>query len=376
MIVIAASVLVVAILGLAIFLLLRSPGIPAPFVDQYGNILPMSISEKTFVTVGGVRQGMFIMGRDTANPILLYLHGGPAFPNYFLVDRFKPGLEEFFTVCYWEQRGGGLSYNSSVKAESMNFGQLTSDAIEVTQYLRKRFGKQKVYLMAHSGGTPIGILAATQAPELYHAYIGMAQISNQAASEKIAYAYLVDQYKKSGKRAVLKKLTQYPVMKSDSNIIPFYKSMIRDKTMHEQGIGTMRTMRSVFKDVFIPVWTCKAYTLKEKYAIWKSKFTFLNTTSLIDQLFDTRITMKVKRLEMPVYFLSGKYDLTVNHDLSRAYLEQIQAPVKGFYTFDHSAHSPIYEEPERLREIMVQDVLKAQVTGNSVPKASLREKVK
>jgi NADPH-dependent 2,4-dienoyl-CoA reductase/sulfur reductase-like enzyme len=45
----------------------------------------------------------------------------------------------------------------------MNLGQLTSDAIKVTQYLRKRFGKEKICLMAHYGGTPIGILAAEQA---------------------------------------------------------------------------------------------------------------------------------------------------------------------------------------------------------------------
>jgi len=33
--------------------------------------------------------------------------------------------------------------------------------------------------MAHSGGTFIGIQAVAKAPELFHAYIAMAQISNQ-----------------------------------------------------------------------------------------------------------------------------------------------------------------------------------------------------
>ena len=92
-----------------------------------------SISEKTFIKIGGVRQGMFIRGRNIKNPVLLYIHGGPAFPNYFLFDKYKPGLEDIFTVCYWEQRGGGLSYSKDVTLESMNFEQFSSDAIDVNQ---------------------------------------------------------------------------------------------------------------------------------------------------------------------------------------------------------------------------------------------------
>lgn len=165
------------------FLILKSPGKIEQFQGNDGKPLQNSISEKTFINIGGTCQGMFIRGMKINNPVLLYVHGGPAFPNYFLIDKYKPGLEEFFTVCYWEQRGGGLSVSPEVTLESMNFEQLASDAIEVTNYLRKRFGKEKIYMLAHSGGTPFAILAAARKPELYQAYLGMAQISNQAQSE-------------------------------------------------------------------------------------------------------------------------------------------------------------------------------------------------
>jgi hypothetical protein len=65
-----------------------------------GKRLANSISEKPFVTIGDIRQGMFIKGQDTNNPVLLYVHGGPAFPNYFLFDKYKPWLAKHFTVCY------------------------------------------------------------------------------------------------------------------------------------------------------------------------------------------------------------------------------------------------------------------------------------
>ena len=350
-------VLHVCILILLGVLLAYSPGKPEAFLDESGRPLNGSISEKIFVSIGGVEQGMFIRSKDIEKPVLLFVHGGPCFPEYFLIEKFSPGLEDYFTVCYWEERGGGLSYSPAVSLESMTMEQLTSDTIEVTNYLRERFEQEKVYLMAHSGGTTFAIQAAAKAPELYSAYIGISQISKQGESEKLAYAYLMDQYKAAGNTKMVNKLKEYHVLESDSNIIPFYKSVLRDQTMHELGIGTMHNMDSIVKDIFLPVLTCKAYTLSEKVNIWVSKFTFIKKTKLIDQLFATDLTEKVQKLEIPVYFLSGVYDLTVNHELSKSYLEQLEAPVKGFYTFEQSAHSPLYEEPEKMQQILQKDVL-------------------
>lgn len=343
---------------LFIVILIQSTGKPDPFLDKSGKLLKNSLSEKIFVEIGGVQQGMFIMSKNIENPVLLYVHGGPAFPNYFLIDKYKPGLEDYFTVCYWEQRGGGLSFTPEVSLESMNFEQLTFDAIEVTNYLRKRFSKDKIYIMAHSGGTPIALKAVYKSPELYVAYMAMAQITNQKESEKIAYKYMIDEFSRKGNKKDESDLKKFDVLKSDSNIMPFYKSVIRDKTMHELGIGTMHNMNSIFWDIFIPVWTCKAYTLTEKINIWKSKFSFLPKTNLIKELLSIDFTQEIGKIEIPVYFFSGKYDLTVNVDLSRAYYKKLKAPKKGFYTFSKSAHSPLFEEPDRFKEILENDILK------------------
>ncbi len=345
------------ILILLIVLLINSKGRPEPLLNDKGQPIEGSISEKIFINIGGTNQGMFIRGKNINNPVLLYIHGGPAFPNYFLIEKYKPGLEDIFTVCYWEQRGGGLSYNKDVTLESMNFEQLASDAIEVTNYLRNRFGKERIYLMAHSGGTPFAIMAAAKSPQLFYSYIAMAQITTQGESEKLAYKYMIDQYTFNRNIKALTELKKYPVLDSTRYIVPFYKSLIRDKSMHELGIGTMRNMKSVVKGVFFPVWMCKAYTFTEKLNIWKSKFSFIKKTKLIDELFAIDIPAKVPELGIPVYFFSGKYDLTVNRDLSKEYLKHIKAPVKGFYTFNESAHSPLFEEPEKFKEIVIRNVL-------------------
>jgi pimeloyl-ACP methyl ester carboxylesterase len=356
------SIISLCLITLLVLLIIISPGRLKPFVDQSGQPLIGSISEKIFLTIGGVKQGMFIRGKDTNNPVLLFVHGGPSFPEYFLVEKYPVGLEDHFTVCYWEQRGGGISYTPQVTLESMTLQQLASDAIEVTNYLCDRFNKEKIYIMAHSGGSAFAIQAVSSFPQLYQAYIGIAQITRQAESEKLCYKYMMNQYVTRGNSKMVGALKKYPILENESLILPFFNSVIRDKTQHDLGIGTMHNMRSIIKDVFLAVWICKAYTLREKLNIWISKFSFLKKTGLRDEILKADIPAKVPRLEIPVYFISGRYDLTVNRDLSKEYLKKIESPVKGFYTFNESAHSPMFEEPQRFKEILIKDVLNSSTT--------------
>lgn len=318
-------------------------------------------TEKVFSTIGGVRQGMFIRSKHEDNPVLLFLHGGPCFSTYFLAEKIDHGLEDSFTVCYWEQRGGGLSYNSAVTIESMTLDQLSSDAIEVTQYLRERFRKNKICLLAHSGGTTIALSVLSKAPELYHAYIAIAQITNQRESEKMAYNFMLAQFEKNRRKGAVKKLGKFKALRTEQDMISFFNSGVRDESMHKLGIGTMRNMKSIFRGVFLPVWKCRAYTFKEKASFWKSKLTFIPKTALRLEILNSDYPSLYPRLEVPVFFMSGKYDYTVNVDLSYDYFTRVLAPLKQFFLFESSAHSPIFEEPSKFREIIEHEVLKVCV---------------
>lgn len=80
-----------------------------------------------------------------------------------------------------------------------------------------------------------------------------------------------------------------------------------------------------------------------------------------------RLTRQIKALDLPVYFLSGVHDLTANYGLSKHFFEQIKAPMKGFYTFRNSAHSPLFEEPRLGRDILTQDVLSQETRLSDEP---------
>lgn len=327
------------------------PGKPAPFVDDSGTPLPNSISEKIFVDINGLEQGMIIKGRDLNNPVLLYVHGG--MPDTFLNQRYPTDLEQYFTVVWWELRGAGLSYRPDMPRETLTSEQMVADTLAVTNYLRQRFGREKIYLMGHSGGTFIAIQAARQAPELYHAYIGMAQMSDQFKSEQIAYAFMLQEFKKNGNTRMVRKLEAAPVTAEG---IPDAYLALRDVAMHSLGIGTMHNMRSVERDLFLESFKYHGYTLKEKINYWRAKFSS-GVSAIWKENITTNLNQTVPGLEIPTYFLEGVYDYTCSYTEAKAYFEKLNAPVKGFYTFDHSAHSPLFEEPEKMLRILLEDVL-------------------
>jgi pimeloyl-ACP methyl ester carboxylesterase len=132
----------------------------------------------------------------------------------------------------------------------MTLEQMISDTLEVTNYLRHRFGQEKIYLMGHSQGTFIGIQAAARAPELYYAYIGVAQISNQLKSERLAYEYMLKQFQENGNEKMARKLEAAPVTMTDGT--PEAYLAVRDDAMHSLGIGTTHDMHSVITGIFLP----------------------------------------------------------------------------------------------------------------------------
>jgi pimeloyl-ACP methyl ester carboxylesterase len=325
---------------------------PRPLLGENGRPLRGGISEKVFADINGVRQGMFLQSRDAAHPVLLYLHGG--LPEYFLTDRYPTGLENDFTVVWWEQRGAGLSYHPGIPPETMTLEQFISDTLSVTDYLRNRFSKEKIYLMAHSGGTFIGLQAAARAPEVYYAYIGVAQMVRQLKSERLAYEYMLERFKETGNGGMVRKLQAAPVTMTGGT--PDGYLAARDKAMHSLGVGTAHDMNSVIRGIFWPSLRSPHYTLSEKIGMWRGKLSS-GVSALWDEMLTADLAERVPQLALPAYFFHGVYDYTVSYQLAKDYVERVKAPLKGFYTFERSAHSPIFEEPQKARAIMREDVL-------------------
>lgn len=328
-----------------------------------GGVSPTeSIYEKIWVNINGFQQGMFLRGKDITNPVLLFLTGGPGIPDYFLVKKADTGLEDTFTVCYWDYRGTALSYSPHCKAETCTTEQFVQDAIAVTDYLRERFGQKKIYLLGHSFGTYIGLLTAQTAPEKYNAYIAMSQIADQPQSELLAYNTMKAEYTARGNQKMVQKLGNYQTDMADTSWLHrWFAAPERDTAMHDLGGGTTAAMKSVITGIFFPTLRCTDYTQAERIHIWQGKASVQKTQVAYDRM-EFVAAESVPLLEIPIYFLAGKQDLTCCYAIQKEYYNQVKAPLKGFYTFEHSAHSPLFEEPEHATEILVNDVIQGSVS--------------
>jgi pimeloyl-ACP methyl ester carboxylesterase len=343
--------------GMLLLLLAWSrPGRPAPYAGPDGRPLAGSLSEKLHVPINGARQGMILKSKDVTRPVLLYLHGG--MPDYFLTRRHPTGLDGLFTVCWWEQRGSGLSFDSSADPRLVSLDQLVSDTLAVADYLRTRFGQSRIYLMGHSGGTFLGMHAVARSPERFHAYIGVTQMADQRRSEWLAYEHMLQAFRAAGNTRMVRRLEAAPVTR---DAVPRKYLAVRDDAMHRLGGGTMRRIRSVARGVFLESLRCPDYSLRDKINLWRGKIAS-GVSSMWTPMLATRLASDIPRVAVPVYFANGAHDLTCSIDVARDYFASLEAPRKAFYTFKDSAHSPMFEEPDRFCAILRDEVLTGRTT--------------
>jgi pimeloyl-ACP methyl ester carboxylesterase len=118
--------------------------------------------------------------------------------------------------------------------------------------------------------------------------------------------------------------------------------------------------------LFVPSLLFPEYTVGETWHLWAAKARS-GASVVWEEMISTDLRPTVPEVQVPVYFLHGVHDYTCSYELARAYAADLRAPTKGFYTFASSAHSPIFEEPARVRRIIEQDVLRGVTTLADVP---------
>lgn len=126
--------------------------------------------------------------------------------------------------------------------------------------------------------------------------------------------------------------------------------------MHRLGVGTLHEMTDYRQGIILASLQTREYTVAEKLQLWRGKAS-AGVSALWTDAITTDISSKLPAIDVPVYFLHGRYDYTVSYTLARAYFDQLRAPLKGFYTFERSAHSPMFEEPDWTVRILREDVL-------------------
>lgn len=314
---------------------------------------PNSLSEKFVMDINGAPNGFFINSKDINNPVLLFVSSGPGTDDYVFTDKYKDmHIEDEFTVVYWDYRYMGIAYDKDINVDSINIDNLLDDTYAVTEYLKERFSKEKIYIMGFSGGTKIALMEVQRHPENYYAYIGMAQcVTDSEENDTLMYSFMKEVFEIRGDNKNLEKLED-AVVHLDGGNIKCKDWYVYVNLLHEAGGGTIYN-KSEFEGIVWPIITCGCYTLKEKINYITAMKTY-RRTPLYEQLDDFDYRKSITQIGIPVFFISGEYDYNCPWELVQEYCDVIDAPQKRFYKITGAAHSPLWENPGETYEAMKQ----------------------
>jgi pimeloyl-ACP methyl ester carboxylesterase len=312
---------------------------------------PRGIETLEAVRLGGVDQWIQIRGRDTSNPVLLFLHGGPGTPGMPLGHVFQDAWEDHFTVVHWDQRGAGKSYSDRVPRESLTIAQLVADAEELIGHLRRRLGEDRVYLLGHSYGTVIGIRVALARPEWLHAYVGVGQVVDLEEAVQRGYASVLARARTAGDRKALEELEAMgaPPWSGDDAIPRSYRfARLRVR------FGDYWHGRTDLWPVLLGYWMAPEYSLRDMYRL--SRGLDVSGEAFFDEQPYAGLRSLGLRFDVPLYFVFGREDRVTPGALLEPYLERMEAPHKEIVWIDGAAHFPFMEAPDRFADLLVDRV--------------------
>lgn len=355
--------LLLALFVIALAVFNAIPARTPPVLDANGNPIPGSLAELTKVRLGGQEQAIMLHGRSPDLPVLLYLSGGPgqsdlAYSRVLLAD-----LAQDFVVVGWDQRGAGKSYAALDPTSDLTLDQAIADTIELTNYLRRRFDEDKIYLMGESWGTTLGVLTVQQRPDLYHAWIGSGQMVSQRETDRQLYHDVLALAERTGDAALRDQMlafgeppyadVPYPNAVVMSNYPRLETPYTPPRAYIERGTAANLGPYGIFGS---------EYNFVEKVNVLRGLIDMFSI--LYPQIQHIDFRQDVPRLEVPVYLLDGAAELPARRDLALEWVEMLDAPSKRLYTFADAGHSVAFEQFEALHQIL---------TGTIMPETYPRE---
>jgi pimeloyl-ACP methyl ester carboxylesterase len=318
---------------------------------------PAGIASLERVPVGGIDQWIEVRSEDLDNPILLWVHGGPGIAFIPLAGAFQGPLEKHFTVVQWDQRGAGKTYASNgqgLQRRTMNVQRMEQDTLEVVNYLRRRFKREKIFVLGHSWGSVMGLWLAHEHPDLIYAYVGVGQLLNTKQNQAVMYQDALQEARsRHNEQAVkdLESLWPYP---------PSGDSFRQDSTVNTWAAELLGPPANgaAFTDVrrlLSDVVSAPEYSLADDYAFVRGIQFSLDV--FLPQLTNLDLNKLGLEFRAPILFLEGRQDPFCRPSLIWKYSQAIKAPRKEFIWFDNAGHFPFFEEKQKFADQLFQRVL-------------------
>ena len=315
---------------------------------------PIDIKKR--IVLGGLEQAIHIWGTRMENPVVLFLHGGPGVPNRHSMAKRHMDLIGDFTIVAWDQRGTGGSYRGC-QPDSLALEQLISDCAELLDYLCVTLKKKKIFLLGASWGTELGTFVCQKHPDKVAGYIGYGQVVNGVENENVSYAFALEEAKKAGNVEDIAELERIgpPV---DGQYKPVFEGLMTQRRIMKKYGGHSTKKGGYFSGTVIPILTSSELDLRSK--IGTAKGYKLCLSRMWPTIVHYDFVKDCGPFQMPYYIFQGRLDRNTPASLVQEYYDSIEAPDKDLVWFEHSAHGPMGEEPEKFKKLMREKFLAIQ----------------
>jgi pimeloyl-ACP methyl ester carboxylesterase len=304
------------------------------------------------VPLGGITQWIRIRGADSSSPALLLMQLGPGLPMINEARRLERllGLEEAFTVIYWDQRGTGLS-SPPLRGQQAEFEisatRMVSDAVSLLELLRDRFGG-KTFVAGFSFGATFAARAAVQRPDLVAALVAAGMDIDIPAAEKNTYDFVLAAARQRGSRRAVRQLEAIgppPHLEAKQ-----FATKAR-WTANFGGVTVGENFGSLFRELLASLIRSPDYSAAD--VIRTIRGIRVSQAALLPQLADTDLVRTMPRLDVPIVMAQGRLDQVAPPGPAQRFFDSLTAPSKQLVWFENSAHSPHLEEPGKFRDLLM-----------------------
>lgn len=311
----------------------------------------MEIDALEQVQLGGITQWIRIRGTSAANPVLLLMQQGPGLPiiNETRAWEQRLGLEKDFTVVYWDQRGTGLS--SLPLGREGRFGitpeLMVGDTIALLELLRDRYGR-KPFIAGFSFGATYAARAAVLRPDLVAAIVATGMDIDIPLAEQHAYGWALAEARKRGNQRAVGQLDK---------IGPPPHLDIKQFTTRARWVANFGGVTVGATWNSLPRTLAVSLLRSPDYSVTAALRTFRGVTAsqaaLLPLLASTDLVTTMPRLDVPIILVQGRLDQVAPGVAAQRFYDALAAPSKKLVWFEHSAHTPQYDEPARFRDVLL-----------------------
>ena len=310
-----------------------------------GSAQPIDRSD--FVPIGGIDQWISIRGEDSANPVLLVVHGGPGETQWPRIENYKP-WEKSFTVVQWDQRGTGHTFGRYGKdTPDVTLNRIAKDGVELTHYLCQKLQKKKIIVLGHSWGTLVAITMVQMEPDLFAAYVGTGQASSWKAQVNFQFDLLLDKARRDGDDAKLKELQAIgrPDPTTAKGSFGFKKGF--NNAMAPADNEWIKSLRAEFPQL-------KERDPKEAQN-YGDGMEFSGEKVLPDQI-ASDLPATATDIKTAFFVIQGKDDVVTPTSLATDYFNRVKAPVKELVLIPDAGHFAFMTAPDKFLAVLIDKV--------------------